>query len=203
MALSTIRTISFDEALAQVKEGAAFVDLRPASAFLDVHIPGSISLVYEFGPGMAGRARDCIPLSVPLVLIRSDDANMLHAAASLRGKGFNVVGEVDDALNLWANTQGKLASTDLAEGPVPPTSQPVLDVGDHGRRRYESAIDLPLERLWGRSGELRGEKSITILAGKGLRAGLAIGILERVGVEPRLWRNVDRPGDGSGRQERL
>lgn len=192
MVQSTLREIGFDEALAHVDRGASLIDLRELDAYLEVHLPGSIGLGYEFGPGMAGRARDCLPLSVPLVLMRSDNANMLHAAASLRGKGFNVIGEVDNALNLWANGHGKLATTDLSEGPVPPT-QPVLDVGDAGRRPYSDSLQVPIETLWDRTGELRGEAVVTVLCGRGLRAALALGMLERVGVDTRLWRNVDQP----------
>src|SRR5688500_8840487 len=108
MVTTTLRTIPFDEAVDRVDRGAAFVDLRDAPSYLDGHVPGSLGLVYEFGPGMAGRARDCIPLSVPLVLIRTEGVNMLHSAASLRGKGFNVLGEVENALNLWSGRGGSL-----------------------------------------------------------------------------------------------
>ena len=195
MAQTTLQTITLDDALAQVDRGALLVDLRMAPEYLEVHIPGSIGLVYEFGPGMSGRARDCIPLHIPLILLASDNANMHHAAASLRGKGFSVVGEVEGALNLWADGHGKLESTDLTEGPVPP-SEPVLDVGDFGRRRHENSLDIPIEVLWSRMEELRGERSVTVLCGKGLRAALAVGILERVDVGVRLWRNVDEPGAG-------
>ena len=54
-------TLEFVDALASRDEGAAFVDLRPTDDYLEVHIPGSLSLVYEFGPGMAARARDWAP----------------------------------------------------------------------------------------------------------------------------------------------
>lgn len=192
MAQTTLQEIGFDDALAQVERGAALIDLRILDAYLEVHVPASIGLSYEFGPGMAGRARDCIPLSVPLILMESDNANMLHAAASLRGKGFDVVGEVRDGLNLWANGHGKLASTDLKEGPVPPT-HPVLDVGDFGRRAFADAVEIPVEVLWPRVDEFRSEALVSILCGRGLRAALAVGMLERVGVDSRLWRNVDQP----------
>ena len=119
---------------------------------------------------------------------------MLHAAASLRGKGFNVLGEVDDAVNGWARAteRGKLVSTDLKEGPVPP-AQPVLDVGDPGRRRFAEAVRIPLEELWERIDELKGESHTTVLCGHAVRAALAIGMLERINVDARLWRNVDAP----------
>jgi rhodanese-related sulfurtransferase len=198
MTQSTLRTLDLDEALTRVEQGALWIDLRTLPAYLEVHVPTSLALGYEFGPGMAGRARDCLPLSAPLVLMRSANANMLHAAASLRGKGFNVLGEVDDAVNGWARTveRGKLVSTDLKEGPVPP-AQPVLDVGDAGRRRFAEAVSIPIEELWERVDELKGESHTTVLCGHGVRAALAIGMLERIDVDARMWRNVDQPEKAS------
>ena len=198
MTQSTLRTLELDEALAQLEQGALWIDLRTLPAYLEVHVPTSLALGYEFGPGMAGRARDCLPLAAPLVLMRSANANMLHAAASLRGKGFDVLGEVDDAVNGWARDgeRGKLVSTDLKEGPVPP-AQPVLDVGDPGRRRFAEAVQIPIEQLWERSDELKGESNATVLCGHGVRAAIAIGMLERIDVGARLWRNVDQPQKGS------
>jgi rhodanese-related sulfurtransferase len=112
---STLRTLEFDEALAQHDEGATFVDLRRVDSYLEVHIPGSLSLQYEFGPGLASRARDCLPLSLALILIETPDADMTNAAASLRGKGFEVLGVVDDGVNQWAATRGSPASTEIIE----------------------------------------------------------------------------------------
>jgi rhodanese-related sulfurtransferase len=192
MVQTTLRTIEFDDALDAVDRGAAFLDLRELDDYLEVHVPGSLGLGYEFGPGMPGRARDCIPLSVPVLLLRSENANLPHAAASLRGKGFNVVGVVDDALNQWAE-RGKLITTELTEGPVPP-GEPVVDVGDAGRRRHADALEIPIETLWSRVDDLSDETDVTVLCGRALRAALAVGMFERVGVETRLWRNSDGPG---------
>lgn len=112
--LTSLKTLGFDEALAAVDQGAAFVDLRPTAAYLDAHVPGSFGLLYEFGPGMAQRARDCIPLDVPLILLDLDHGDLVHATASLRGKGFTVLGQVDDAINAWAERRGTPGSTELA-----------------------------------------------------------------------------------------
>ena len=78
MTQSTLRTLELDEALAHADQGALWIDLRTLPAYLEVHVPTSLALGYEFGPGMAGRARDCLPLSAPLVLMRS--AEREHAA---------------------------------------------------------------------------------------------------------------------------
>src|SRR2546427_5172967 len=101
--LTTLKRLSFDEALGEVEAGrAAFADLRNVDDYLDVHIPGSLELLYEWGPGMASRARDCLPLDLAAILLDLGAGDVTHAAASLRGKGFTVPGTVDDGINAWA-----------------------------------------------------------------------------------------------------
>jgi hydroxyacylglutathione hydrolase len=191
LAATTLKTLSFDRAVALVEEGAAFVDLRPIAAYLEVHVPGSVALVYEAGPGMAGRARDCIPLSQELILLTDETAHMGNAAAALRGKGFPVLGQVEDAISAWSTARGSPASTEIVEGPQPPEGA-LLHVGDPGVAPQEGALHIPVERLWERVGEVP-EGTVVVLSGYGVRAGLAIGILERAGRDVRLWQRDRRP----------
>lgn len=179
---TTLRKLDFDDALRLVDQGAAFVDLRPTAEYLDVHVPGAISLVYEAGPGMNTRARDCIPLDVPLVLIDEGDVDVVHAAASLRGKGFTVEGSVTDAVNGWIATGGRAASTDVISGKQTPDGV-ILDVADPGARAPEDAVRVPAETLWRQAEDLGDESRIVVVAGYGVRAGLAVGILERAGAQ--------------------
>ncbi|MGH2774271.1 MAG: hypothetical protein ACRDJT_02390 [Actinomycetota bacterium] len=182
------RTLPFEEAAAAVERGAAFVDLRPVESYLEVHIPGSLALFYEFGPGMASRARDCLPLSVPLVLLDLGHGDLAHSAGSLRGKGFTVPGQVVDGINQWAAAGGSPVSTELVYQP----QGRVLDVGDPGAEPSEDATRIPVERLWARASELGDEKAITVASGYGVRAALAVGILERFGYEVVVWDSRSR-----------
>lgn len=166
--------------------GAVFVDLRRVSAYLDVHVPGSIELLYEFGPGMASRARDCVPLDVPFVLLDLGEADVFNAAASLRGKGFAVLGRIEDGINAWAAARGSPASTETATSAEPPPGS-VLHVGDHGSPRPEGAQHIPIEKLWERAGEVDISAPIVVAAGSGVRAALAVGILERAGAEQIIF----------------
>jgi hydroxyacylglutathione hydrolase len=182
LAAQTLKDLSFDEAIACVDNGAAFVDLRRPGAYLEVHIPGSLCLVYEFGPGMASRARDCLPLDLPFVLMDlGDEFDYVHAAASLRGKGFTVLGKLEDALNAWASERGVPASTDITSSTISGTGT-VLDVRDAGAPHMEDAVSIPVDQLWQRVDELGGPTRVAVLAGYGVRAALAIGILERAGI---------------------
>ncbi|MDQ4142915.1 MAG: rhodanese-like domain-containing protein [Actinomycetota bacterium] len=189
----TLKELSFDVALHHLDEGAAFVDLRTPDEYLDVHVPGSLDLVFEFGPGMPSRARDCIPLSVPLILLEDNTHDLKHVAASLRGKGFSVVGFVRDGINSWAAAHGRPASTEIDESLEPPSGL-VLDVADPGANAPAGSLRISAEELWRRSGELADERPVVIAAGYGVRAALAVGILELAGVrEPIFWRTPRRP----------
>ncbi len=179
----SVRTLPFEAAGAAVERGAAFVDLRPIESYLEVHIPGSLALLYEFGPGMASRARDCLPLSVPLVLLDLGHGDGAHAAGSLRGKGFTVLGQVTDGINEWAAAGGSPVSTEIVSRP----QGRVLDVGDPGARPGEDSTRIPVDRLWARASELGDDEALTVASGYGVRAALAVGILERFGHEVVIW----------------
>jgi rhodanese-related sulfurtransferase len=191
---TTLMELDIERGDALVAEGAAYVDLRDTDSYLDVHIPGSLGLLYEFGPGMATRARDCLPLDLPLLLLSSPEADMSNAAAALRGKGFTVIGRVDDALQRWAAVHGTPASTEIVEGPDAPEGM-VLDVADPGVITPEGGgRRIPLDHLWGRAAELAGDEVVVVAAGYGVRAALAVGMLERAGVgEVVFWKTRARP----------
>lgn len=178
---STLKELSFSEAARNVEAGAAFVDLRPVRDYLDVHIQGSLSLLYEWGPGFQSRARDCIPLNVPLILLESEGVDMVHAAASLRGRGFAVPGKLKDGINEWSRSYGTPASTEVYRGPEP-RQNVVLDVCDPGTTPLDNALQIPVEQLWARASEVADEGRVVIAGGRGVRAALAVGILERAGV---------------------
>ncbi|MGH2750944.1 MAG: hypothetical protein ACRDK3_08750 [Actinomycetota bacterium] len=181
----TLRTLPFDDAKAAVDRGAAFVDLRPVESYLEVHVPKSLALLYEFGPGMAARARDCLPLGLPLVLLDLGHGNPGHAASSLKGKGFTVLGRVEDGINRWAAVQDAAApiSTEVVARP----QGRVLHVGDPGVFPGDDALTIPLELLWERASELERGEPIVVASGYGVRAALAVGILERFEYEVVIW----------------
>ena len=182
LANTTLMGLTFDDAMGLVGGGATLVDLRPVVDYLDVHVPGSLSLEYEVGPGLASRARDCLPLDVTIVILDLGAGDPMRAAAALRGKGFDVAGAVQDGLNRWAE-RNALASTETVSSPVAPVGGTILGVGDRGAKDEDADVHIPLEQLWARAGELRDRGGIVVAAGYGVRAALAVGILERAGID--------------------
>ncbi len=189
---TTVRRLSLHEGVEHLKEnGAALVDLRPVGPYLESHIPGSLALVYEFGPGLSGRARDCLPLGLKLILLDHGEIDIGNAAAALRGKGFTVVGAIEGAIEAWPDSGEKLRATGTIGAQDTPSGR-VLDVGDPGVLRPEDALTIPIERLYARAAEVRGASPVTLAAGYGVRAALAVGILEQQGVEEILfWRTLE------------
>jgi rhodanese-related sulfurtransferase len=185
---TTLRKLEFGQAMAAFDEGAALIDFRDVNEYLDVHVPGSISLLFESGPGMNTRARDCIPLKTPLVLLDFGGVDMPQAAAALRGKGFDVLGSTEDAINAWVRSGGKPGSTETISQRAAPRGL-VLDVADPRAKAPSDALRIPMEQFWGRADELASERRVVIAAGAGVRAAMAVGILELAGVhEIVFWR---------------
>lgn len=187
---TSLKKLSLEEAEAEVSAGAVYIDLRKVDAYLDVHIPGSICLQYEFGPGMPGRARDCIPLDVPFVLLGDGHTDLHEAAAAFRGKGFAVVGYLDDGVATWGRTKGTPASTDSRTSKDAPDTT-LLSVGDPGSVLPKDAILIPAEELWDRVDEVP-DGPVAVIAGRGVRAALAVGLLERAGRDEIVFWRFER-----------
>jgi rhodanese-related sulfurtransferase len=186
--LTTLKTLDLSVAARLVDDGAAFVDFRAIDKYLAGHIRGSLPLLYEAGPGMPSRARDCLALDLPLVLIDEPRIDIANAAAALRGKGFSVLGKVDRALERWRNEMGGLVATDTT--PEPPDVDVALDVGDPGARPPAGATHIAIENLWPQLERLDGVGRIVVISGYGVRAALAVGMLERAGVKRvQIWRS--------------
>lgn len=197
MTLATaLKRLTPNEALVFIDAGASYVDLRKVNDYLDVHIPASLSLQYEFGPGLPGRARDCVPLSVPLILLDEAGIDVEEVAAALRGKGFVVPGVLEGGLKAWASAHGTPTSSDVLEGDAEPMGT-VLDVGDPGVEPPEGAVHIPIELLWDRAEQIPHDRPATVVAGSGVRAAIAVGILERSGIDQiSFWWRKRKPPVG-------
>jgi rhodanese-related sulfurtransferase len=112
----------------------------------------------------------------------------------LRGKGFDVVGSTPDAINAWVNSGGKAGSTEVVTQQAAPEGL-ILDVADPGAKAPDGAKRIPIEQLWGRADEFADERQVVIAAGAGVRAAMAVGMLERAGVHDVVfWKRGATPG---------
>lgn len=157
------------------------IDLRPPNDYLSAHVPGSIPLLYEAGPGLGGRARDLLPLDARLVILEDATSPLDKAADALRGKGYEVVGYFPGGVAAWPDAAGGTPVLSLANAQPGMALVHVADPGTQAPDSWPNLVHIPAEELWSRSIELDREERLGILAGWGVRACAAVGILEHLG----------------------
>lgn len=178
--MPTLRTLAAARVAELLAGDGLIVDLRPIDTYLTAHVLGSVPLLYEAGPGLGGRARDLLPLEAQIVVLDDGTSPLDRAADSFRGKGFEVVGALAGDPGTWPG--GPVATPVVALADAPDTLA-LIDVADPGTVVPSDGVGarIPTERLWDRAGELGKTQQLGVLAGWGVRAAAAVGILEKLG----------------------
>ena len=192
---SVLRNLTPARARELLAGDALAIDLRPVGEYLAGHIHGSIPLLYEAGPGLGGRARDLLPLEARLVLLDDGVYPVERAADSFRGKGFDVVGVLTGGVRAWADP---LVTTPVIQLADTPDVLALINVSDPGTvlpPGHGVGASIPVERLWDKAGELGRNWDLGILAGYGVRAAAAVGILETLGFTKLTFVRTRRPGE--------
>jgi len=192
---SVLRNLTPARARELLAGDALAIDLRPVGEYLAGHIHGSIPLLYEAGPGLGGRARDLLPLEARLVLLDDGVSPVERAADSFRGKGFDVVGVLTGGVRAWADP---LVTTPVIQLADTPDVLALINVSDPGTVLPPGqgvGASIPVERLWDKAGEQGRNWDLGILAGYGVRAAAAVGILETLGFTKLTFVRTRRPGE--------
>lgn len=186
---------------AMLDEGAALVDLRPASDFAAAHAPGAISVPFS-RPDLAENLAKLLPPDVALALVADNDLVADEAGALLREAGRTVLGRLAGGMAAWWSAGLGVAALDLW-----PIEQLRQRIGAEGltlvdvREPHEweggvisGALLIPQDALWARRDELpRDGRIVTICAG-GVRSARAASLLEYLGFSDVA--TVDRVGMG-------
>ncbi|GAC1374238.1 MAG: hypothetical protein NVSMB32_17490 [Actinomycetota bacterium] len=204
MPLTTgLRSLTAERVEHLLDMGGLLVDLRPTNEFLEAHIRGSIPLLFEAGPGLGGRARDLLPLDARLVLLEDPTSPLDRAADSLRGKGFDVVGYFAGGVDAWPFPASGTPVISLSYTPLDMTLIDVADPGTVIPPTRQAHVRIPTERLWLDSANLERSADTGVLAGWGVRAAAAIGILEKLGLSNltfvRTRASGERPASAGNR----
>jgi len=191
---SSLRSLTAARARELLAGDALAIDLRPVGDYLAGHIHGSIPLLFEAGPGLGGRARDLLPLDARLVLLDDGTSPLERAADSFRGKGFDVVGTLAGGVKAWADPLVTTPVIQLADARDVLALINVSDPGTALPPGHGVGASIPVERLWDRASELGRNWDLGILAGYGVRAAAAVGILEKLGFTKLTFVRTLRPG---------
>lgn len=180
-----------DGALPEVLRGGALViDTRPAAAFAQGHVPGTLSI--PFNGSFTTWAGWLVPYTAPFYLIADDDDRTREIVRALTLIGLDDVAGVfrSSAIQAWSAANGPLqtvpqmtvseARQAIADGAVS-----VVDV--RGLSEWEAghlagATHIPLGYLASRRAELPAGHRLLLHCKAGGRSMMAAGLLQRLGV---------------------
>jgi hydroxyacylglutathione hydrolase len=185
-----LKPLSLDQVISMKEAGAQVIDVRDPDEFSKAHLAGSINI--GLGGQYATWAGTLLTREKPIVLI-ANPGHEPEAAMRLGRIGFdNIAGYLKDGVQVLE------ARRDLARGTdriVPPTlaeelasANPpvVLDVRapkEWNSKRIGGSINIGLNHLAERLGELPHERKIVVHCAGGYRSSIAASILQQQGFE--------------------
>ncbi|HEU5058268.1 MAG TPA: rhodanese-like domain-containing protein [Kofleriaceae bacterium] len=172
---------------AEVAAGGTLVlDVRDASAWAAGHVPGSLNIGLR--GAFASWAGTLVPVDAPIVLVAADRDGEHEARMRLARVGIErVVGTllIDD----WRDAGLPLASVPQLEARelarlARSSGIAVIDVrrpAEYAAAHIPGAVNLPVDELGARLGELDPARPVAVACAGGYRSAAAAGILERAG----------------------
>ncbi len=183
-----VRPLELEEVLMIAREGGQLLDTRNAADFAGAHLRGSINI------GLDGRyAMWCgsiLDKEKPIVVI-ADEGREEEAIMRLGRIGFDhVQGFLRDGIRSLESrpelvgTLRRITAPALAERIKEDDNLVVVDVRSEKEWRaghIEGSINVPVNHLLERIGELPSDKTLAVHCQSGYRSSIACSLLERVG----------------------
>ena len=187
--LPPLAAIEPSAAAALARDGGVILDVRPADAYGEAHVAGSVHI------GLTGQfaswAGTLLPPEAPLVIVAADVRAASEARTRLARVGIeNVAGWLAGGVEAWREAGGGIASTEqidvvelkrrLAAG----LEGGLVDVrrpGEVQAGRIRDARPIPLHDLSSRARELDRANHVTTVCASGYRSLIALSVLERAG----------------------
>ena len=184
-----LQSLSLDEVLAASAEGAQLLDTRDPADFARAHLAGSLNI--GLGGQYATWAGTLLGHERPIILI-TEPGEEKEAAMRLGRIGFDhVAGYLQDGLAAlesrrdlaegWDRIVPSLLAEELA-GENPPLVLDVRGPNEYGPKHLESALNIPLNHLLERLGELPRDRPVVVHCAGGYRSSIAASILQREGI---------------------
>ena len=189
--LPVLATLTPDEVVRMMDEGAAIVDVRAGRDYDRAHIPGSYSISIE-GP-VSAWAGWLIARGRPIVLAGATEAEHRKAQRHLLRIGFDAIaGELDGGMDAWRASGRELSSfetvdvEDLAHWVLSAEPMTVLDVRDEHEwvgGHVPGAIHMYVPDVPSRADEIPHDAPVAVHCASGYRAGIAASLLEQAGLK--------------------
>ncbi len=184
-----LQSLSLDEVLAAGAADAQLLDTRDPADFARAHLAGSLNI--GLGGQYATWAGTLLGHERPIILI-TEPGGEEEAAMRLGRIGFDhVAGYLQDGLAAleWrrdlAEGWDRIVPAVLAEelaGENPPLVLDVRGPSEYGAKHLESALNIPLNHLLERLGELPRGRPVVVHCAGGYRSSIAGSILQREGI---------------------
>lgn len=182
--------LSLERVLEMQKAGAQLLDVRDASDFAKGHLAGAVNI--GLGGQYATWAGTVLSRQQPIVIV-ADPGREEEAATRLGRIGFDeVAGYLEEGMQSLDKRPGVLVRTDRASAvtlaedlasPKPPLVVDVRTPHEWTSKRIPGSINIPLNHLQERIGELPHDRRLAVHCAGGYRSSMAISLLQRNGFE--------------------
>lgn len=181
--------LELDEVLARAARGAIVLDVREPDDYAALHLAGSVNV------GLSGRFASwvgtVVPQAAPLILL-APPGREREALTRLARIGYdNAVGYVADgasslvARRELARSHRRMDSAALARelgSRTPPLVLDVRAIGEWQAGHIPACLNLPLDQLSERLGEIPRDRPLAVSCQGGYRSSIAASLLERGGI---------------------
>ncbi len=184
----SLNPLAAAEVIQQQKEGAQVLDVREPADYEGAHMANSFNI------GLSGRfatyAGILLDSNAPIVIV-AEPGREEEAAMRLGRIGYdNVTGYLDGGMAALASQQDVTRRTEritpatVGEHLALPNPPIIIDVraeNEYREMRIEGSLNIPLNHLQERIGEVPSDRAVVVHCQSGYGAAIAMGILEQHG----------------------
>jgi hydroxyacylglutathione hydrolase len=184
-----LRPIELDEVLRMGDSGAQILDVRDAVEYAKGHLAGSLNI--GLGGQYATWAGTVLDRAKPIVII-AEPGREKEAALRLGRIGFDhVTGYLQEGMEALAGRADLVWPTKRASAPEvaeelasvsPPLLLDVRTPREWAAKHVDGSVNVPLNHLQERIGEITRERGIAVHCAGGYRSSIAASILQQYGI---------------------
>jgi rhodanese-related sulfurtransferase len=186
----SLHPLQLDEVLTLQQHGVQVLDVRDPAEFAKAHLTGSLNV--GLGGQYATWAGTILNREHPIVLV-AEPGREHEAASRLARIGFDhVIGCLDKGIHVLETRPDlvdgteRVTASDAAEqlaGPKPPLVLDVRAPKEWKSKHIPGSINVPLNHLRERVGELPRDRGILVHCAGGYRSSIAASILQQCGFQ--------------------